>query len=739
MSKKEKKKKKKGVLRTAGRSIKILIGLTVVLFFVIIYFRYGRDVITMYQEAALMVKLSGKDTFCSVQTSVVYDVDGNEMKTLSGEKDIYYVDYADIPQNFIYAMIAVEDKKFYEHNGIDAKGIARAFVALIRHDGEITQGGSTITQQLAKNIFLSNAVTWRRKVIEAFVAIDLEEKYSKEQILEFYLNNIYFANGYYGIDAAARGYFGQELTKLSLSQVAFLCAIPNSPSYYNPVDNMEHTLERRDKILSDMLEEGYISELDYTIATSETITLNMKTEENNNYAETYIYYQATEALMQANGFQLQYDFSSDSARNDYNTEYNALYTECQQSLYTSGYRIYTSMDLDIQNMLQTEVDDVLSGYQEVSEESVYALQGAAVCINNETGYVCAVVGGRSQENIKGYTLNRAYQSPRQPGSAIKPLNVYMPAFESGLNLESTVTAYDDDGNVKRSMKIYEAVIKSNNDIARQLYKEITPGKGMSYLAKMKFKSIVAEDKEIIAGALGGFTYGVTTEEMAAAYACIANNGKYLLPACIIKITDADGEIIYENKQESTQIYSSNTAAMMTSALEEVLVSGTAKGYAIENMHCAGKTGTTNNNYDGWFCGFTPYYTTAVWVGYDMPRELKELQGNTYPVKIWNRFMTKLHDGLKDAEFSKFYYKEPKEEVEITTEEEIQTTEQEKKDKKNKKTETTTEAATEQATEATTATTEEPATEKQTTEEHFDDEDEQEEAVEEPDVSEQTLP
>ncbi|MDE5966606.1 MAG: transglycosylase domain-containing protein [Lachnospiraceae bacterium] len=715
MSKKKKeKKKKKGFLHTVGKSIMLLLLMTVLLLMVIIYFRYGRDVIAMRQAAKLLVKLSNTDTFCSVQSSVVYDVNEEEIRSLSGEKDLYYVKYADIPQQFFDAIISVEDKKFYRHHGLDSKGITRAGIALIQHNGEITQGGSTITQQLAKNIFLTNEVSWKRKVIEAFTALELEKRYSKEQILEFYLNNIYFANGYYGIAAAANGYFQQELTDLSLSQIAFLCAIPNSPDYYNPISHIDHTLERRDKILLDMVEEGYINNLDYTIATSEEITLNMKTQIHSNYAETYIYNQATEALMQADGFQLKYDFSSDLERQNYNQSYDAAYTEYQKTLYTGGYRIYTSMNLETQDLLQEQLDDVLSDYEEVNEEGVFALQGSAVCIDNVTGYVCAIVGGRTQENIKGYTLNRAYQSPRQPGSAIKPLNVYLPAFEQGYNLDSKVTAYDDEGEEKRVMRIDEAVARSNNDIARQIYREITPQRGMSYLAKMKFKSIVPADKEVMAGALGGFTYGVTTEEMAAAFAAIANNGAYRVPGCIIKITNAQGDIIYENKQETTQVYDKNAAAMMTSALEGVLEKGgTAEGYGLKNMHCAGKTGTTNKNYDGWFCGFSPYYTTAVWVGYDMPRQLKGLQGNTYPVRIWNHFMAKLHEGLEDAEFSEFYYMPEKEEVEITTEKE----EQDKKEEPKKTTEQVTEATTEQ----TTATTEQTTTEAPTTEEQFEDE------------------
>ncbi len=714
-SKRKEKKKKTGVLHTVGNAVKIIICMTILLLSVIIYFRYGRDVIAMRQAAKLMVKLSDRDTFCSVQTSVVYDVNEEEIRSLSGEKDLYYVDYENIPQNFFNAVIAVEDKKFYRHHGLDSKGITRAAVALIKHDGQITQGGSTITQQLAKNIFLTNEVSWKRKVIEAFTALELEKKYSKEEILEFYLNNIYFSHGYYGIQAAANGYFQQELTDLTLSQIAFLCAIPNSPDYYDPVEHMEHTIERRDKILLDMESEGYINELDYTIAVAEEIKLNMKSETRNNYAETYIYNQATEALMQSGGFTLQYDFPSDLDRENYKEAYNAAYTEYKKTLYTGGYRIYTSLNLDTQKMLQEQLDDVLSGYEEVNDEGVYTLQGSAVCIDNETGLVSAIVGGRSQKDIQGYTLNRAYQSPRQPGSSIKPLNVYLPAFEMGYNLDTKVTASDDDGKAIRKMRINEAIAKSNNDIARQIYRDITPQRGMSYLAKMKFQSIVPADKEVMAGALGGFTYGVTTEEMAGAYAAIANRGGYRVPDCIIKITDSKGELIYENPQETIQVYDGNGAAMMTSALENVLKKGgTAEDYGIKDMHCAGKTGTTNKNYDGWFCGFTPYYTTAVWVGYDMPRQLKGLQGNTFPVRIWNRFMSKLHEGLKDIPFAQFYYSPEKEDVEIIT-----TEEEKKPDKKKKpKEKNTAETETEQTTEA---VTEQETTEAPTTEEEFEDE------------------
>ncbi len=728
--KSKKKKGKRGVLKTAGRSIKLLLFLTILLLVGVLYLRYGRDVTTMYQEAKLLVKLSSNDTFRQTETSIIYDVEGNELKSLSGEKKVFYVDYKDIPQYFIDAMVSVEDRKFFKHKGIDAEGVGRAFVALIEHKGDITQGGSTITQQLAKNIFLTNELTWKRKVKEAFVSLELEKKYDKTKIMEFYLNNIYFSNGYYGIDAASKGYFQKELSDLSLSQVAFLCAIPNNPSYYDPVTNMEHTISRRNKILHDMLGEGYINELDYTRGTEEEIVLDPKVEEHINYVETYVFYSATRALMKANGFEFESGFANDYEKEAYEESYKTTYDEWYRTLFTGGYRIHTSIDVGVQEQLQESLDKGLADYEEKNDDGVYAFQGAATCINNESGMVCAVVGGRTQEEVKGYTLNRAFQSPRQPGSSIKPLNVYTPAFELGYSPEKKINVLDDNGKVKNTMEIKRAVAKSNNGVAKQIYKDLTPGRCMSYIKKMEFKFLVKSDESVEAGALGGFAYGTTTEEMAAAYFALENDGQYKAPTCITSITDSAGNVLFENSGETKTVYDKNATRMMTSVLQGVLKDGgTAEGFGLKDMHCAGKTGTTNKNYDGWFCGFTPYYTTAVWVGYDMPRELKELAGNTYPVKIWNAFMTGLHSELEDADFAEFVdtYRE-KETTEEESEEETETasrTEAETEEERPSETETTTKAETETETETeatteaseeviwppTEATTEEPPTER----------------------------
>ena len=285
-------------------------------------------------------------------TSLCYDTDGELISELIGEKDVYYSTFDEIPQTVYDIFVCTEDKKFYKHPGYDLKGILRAAWAALRN-GEITQGGSTITQQLARMTYLSNERTWQRKAEEIFIAVELEKKFSKIQILEFYVNNVYFANGYYGIEAASQGYFGVSAKKLSLSQTAFLCAIPNSPTRYDPLVNFDATIERRNLILYQLFTDGYISAIDYEKALAEEITLTQDTRVKNNYVETYTYYCAIRALMAQDGFVFQTTFATDADREAYESSYEELYAEYQKKLYTEGYRIYTSIDLTAQNELQT--------------------------------------------------------------------------------------------------------------------------------------------------------------------------------------------------------------------------------------------------------------------------------------------------------------------------------------------------------------------------------------------------
>jgi len=616
---------------------------------------YAEEIKGMQKEAEQLVRSSTVETFKSAQTSIVYAADGTMISTLKGEKDSYYISLDEMPVEVISAIVSIEDKKFFKHNGIDYRAILRAVKAFI-DEGRPTQGGSTITMQLARNTFLSQEKTWQRKVEEMFIALGLEEKYTKEQILEFYLNNIYFGNGYYGIQSASRGYFNRDVAELDLSEIAFLCAIPNNPTDYDPITNKENTYARRNRILDNMLKDGKISEKECEAAKADFVVLERpEALAKNDYVETYTYYCATRALMEQEGFSFRYEFSNEKDKEAYEEYYGQLYTECQRKLYSGGYRIYTSLDLSMQEQLQAAVDETLLGFTETNEEGVYALQSSAVCIDNANGYVKAIVGGRSQD-FSGYTLNRAYQSFRQPGSAIKPLTVYTPALERGYTQDSIVVDEPIEDGPKNAgggyvgeMTLRQAVERSVNTIAWKLYEELTPETGLSYLEEMNFSRLDREDYRL-ATSLGGFTNGVSALEMAAGYAALENDGKYRAPTCIVKILDADGNEIYASAQEEKIIYKQNAARMMTDMLTGVLTNGTGKGLALSDMPSAGKTGTTNDQKDGWFAGYTRYYTTSVWVGYDMPRKMDKLMGSTYPGTIWKNFMESIHENLEPMEF-----------------------------------------------------------------------------------------
>lgn len=635
--------------------VKVQIFFMALVFICVAYYYFGgfgKKVEMLHDEAIILVDNSDEMTFRENQTSVVYDANGVLISTVKGEKDVYYLQYEEIPSTFIDAMISIEDKKFYDHIGIDFKAIVRAAWAMVQ-DGEVTQGGSTITQQLARTIYLSMERTWERKVEEIYIALELDQKYSKDDIMEFYLNNIYFGNGYYGIEAASQGYFSRSVDKLELSEIAFLCAIPNNPSLYNPLTKMENTIGRRDRILYQMLQDEKISQEEYQDALEAEIVLDRPEELKNDYVETYTYYCAIRLLMEKRGFEFRNEFDSEEERELYNEAYQRMYYECQKGLFTEGYRIYTSIDLEQQQLLQAAIDHEMAFDTEVSDEGVYAFQASGVCIDNETGRVTAIVGGRTQD-FSGYTLNRAYQSHRQPGSCIKPLVVYTPAFERGhvpeeMILDVPIENGPDTWYYNTEISIRQAVEKSLNGPAWRLFAELTPKVGLKYLLEMDFSKIVKTDYTM-ASSIGGLTYGFSALEMAAAYSTLENDGYYRTPTCIVKITDADGNVIVASEQEEKPIYDTNCARIMTDVLEGVFTDGTGKGFAITGMPCAAKTGTTNDNKDGWFVGYSHYYTTSIWVGYDMPRSLDTLGGSTYPARIWHDYMEKIHEGLEVVDF-----------------------------------------------------------------------------------------
>ncbi len=617
---------------------------------------YAGEIKDLKAEAVRFVRASTPSDFQQNQISVVYAADGSVISVLNGEKKSYYLSISDMPKTLVDAITTIEDKRFFSHEGVDYKALLRAFKVMLENGGTATQGGSTITMQLARTMFLNQEKTWQRKLEEIFIAWELEKKYTKDQILEFYLNNIYYGHGYYGVLSACRGFFNREISELSLSQIAFLCAVPNNPTYYDPVEHMDHAITRRDRVLDQMLEDGKISQELCLSAKAEPVILEQPGGyEKNDYVETFAYYCATRALMEQEGFVFQYQFASPKEQQDYDSRYGEAYAACQKKLYTGGYHIYTSLQLGLQEKLQAAVNDTLEDFSAVNEEGIYQLQSAAVCIDNRTGYVAAIVGGRAQE-YPGYTLNRAYQSYRQPGSAIKPLLVYTPAMERRYTPESLVVDEPVEDGPKNANGTYlgeitlrEAIERSVNTIAWKLYDEMTPTVGLSYLQKMNFAKLDAEDYRL-ATSLGGFTNGVSALEMAAGFAAIEHDGKYRTPTCILRIDDAEGTPVCQSAQTETEVYKMNAARMMTDALRGVLTVGTGKGLDLGEIPAAGKTGTTNNQKDGWFVGYTRYYTTSVWVGYDMPKKLEHLAGSTYPGKIWQLFMRQAHEGLEVVDF-----------------------------------------------------------------------------------------
>ena len=652
------KKRKKTALQKLGGVLKFQLFLLALVLGAVGYYYmggYAEKVSALHSEAVKFVTHANKETFRQAETSIAYDVNDHVISVMKGEKDVYYVSIDQMPKYLTQAIVSIEDKRFYRHHGVDYKSVVRAAVAMFR-DGKVTQGASTITQQLARGSFLNQDKTWQRKIEEIYIAVELEKKFSKDEILEFYLNNIYFANGHYGIGAAAKGYFNRDVAQLSLAQMTFLLAIPNNPQKYDPFVDPEETIARRNRILKQMLEDKKISEGTYMTALMEEIVLEPPDGPGkNDYLSTYTFYCATRVLMAQEGFQFRNTFKDDEDRAEYDAAYAESYGRCNASLYTGGYRIYTSLDSGIQDMLQYALDNRLAGDTEVNDEGIYAMQGAAVCIDNMTGMVRAIVGGRSQE-VRGYTLNRGYQSFRQPGSTIKPILVYTPMLERGLTADSIVVdeeipdgPVNADGYYAGEMTVRRAVELSKNTIAYKLFMELTPKKALSYLYEMDFERLVKKDESWVSS-LGGLTYGASPLEMAKAYATIVNDGNYRDPNCILKITDARDNVLYQVSPDAKSVYDKNAARAMTDILEGVPKNGTARGLGLSSMPCAVKTGTTNENKDAWFVGYTKYYTTSVWVGYDMPRAMPNSIAGSYPGQIWQGFMTKLHTGLTPQEF-----------------------------------------------------------------------------------------
>lgn len=629
----------------------------------------GQTLIGCMREAKDLVDSSTPDTFRLAQTSYIYSDDGTQLAALAESEDATYLGYEDIPADVVNAFVSVEDRTFWNNSGVDYKGILRVCVNYVKTKGQVAEGASTITQQLARGTFLSNEKTLSRKIKEIFIARQLTKKYTKEQIMEFYCNSCCFANGIYGVEDASQKYFGRSVSDLSLSETAYICAIPNRPEYYNPLKNSENAISRRNKILQDMYECDYITKDAGDAALAEHITVAEVSDEEDtfyNYEATYAINCAIRYLMKQDGFEFKSHFEDDADYDTYNAYYDEMYKQAKHKLYTGGYKVTTTMNLKAQKNLQKIFDKELAFNTKVDESTgIYQFQGAMTVIDNETGKVVAMIGGRSQDELQQtYSLNRGFQSFKQPGSSIKPLVIYTPALEEGYDANSTLTEIDVKAAKKstsekiskmsgKKMSLRYAVEDSKNGCAYSLYNIITPKVGLSYIENMNFSKIVQQDYTLSSG-LGGLHHGTNTVEMANAYSTLENHGEYRQADCISSILDASGNEIYE-EPESKMVYTRSASDQMTDILEGVLNSsaGTAKGLkwsSASDVAAAAKTGTTNDNNVAWFCGYTPYYTISVWVGYDYPKSVKGLWGNTYPAYIWKEAMLYMIDGKDEADF-----------------------------------------------------------------------------------------
>ena len=666
----------------------------------------------------------------------LYDDAGNQIRKLAApNSNRLPVTLDQIPEDLQHAVVAIEDERFYEHNGIDVKGILRAGVKALT-TGDFSEGASTITQQLLKNNVFTNWTSestqlerFTRKFQEQYLAIQVEKKTSKDTILENYLNTINLGAGAYGVQAAARQYFDKDVWDLNLSECATLAGITQNPTKFNPITNPDSNQKRRKEVLQHMLDQNYITQEQYDDALADDVYSRIQAaQEKNSSTENTVYTYFEDEL-------------TDQIINDLMNIKGYTKTQATNLLYSGGLKVYTTQDSTIQNILDEEYADPSNYPDTVQYELDYALtvtdpdgnqvnyskemlqlyfqnedpsfdllfdspeegqtyvdrykesiladgskvvaervnfapqpQSSMSVIDQHTGYVKALIGGRG-EKTASLTLNRATDTTRQPGSTFKIVSTYAPALnEKGMTLATTFEdepyEYPDGSPVNNSTRTYNgtttirtAIQNSINVVAVKCLEEVTPELGLKYLDNFGFTTLahgteadtdangnVWSDANL-ATALGGITRGVTNVELCASYAAIANGGNYIKPIYYTKILDHNGNVLIENTSAERSVIKESTAYLLTSAMEDVVKKGTGTACQLDNMAVAGKTGTTEAYNDLWFVGYTPYYTCAVWSGYDNNEKLPDYARNFHKT-LWKKVMTRIHEGLPSKEFDK---------------------------------------------------------------------------------------
>ncbi|MHC5374084.1 PBP1A family penicillin-binding protein [Enterococcus sp. LJL120] len=548
-------------------------------------------------------------------STVVYDKDGEEAGSLTGTfgQKGTYTDLANISTYIQQAVIATEDKTFYSHNGFSIKGILRAAFNSLR-SGSIAGGGSTITQQLAKNAFLTQDQTLTRKAKELFMAIEIEKKYSKDQILEMYLNNGYFGNGVWGVEDAAQKYFGVSASEVTISEAAMLAGMLKGPSIYNPIDNPENANNRKSTVLSLMLEDAVITQEQYDAENSVDITTLL-----------YDNYEAKDDY--------SYPYYFDAVINEITNEYGID----EEDLLQDGYQIYTALDQNQQTAMQTVFENDYLFPDAAADGQI--VQSGSVAVDPNTGGVTALVGGRGDYTLRGF--NYATQTQRAPGSTLKPISVYTAALEAGYTpssiLQDTALDYYDvknyDGTYSGEVPMYQAVAQSLNSPAVWLLNEI--GVDVGYAETQKFGIPLAESDAYYGLALGGLEKGVSPQQMAEAYAVFANGGTLYDTHLVTRIVDSSGAVIVDNTDQSgSKVTSSDVTDAMTSMLLGVFSNGTGSRANPSGYTLAGKTGTQEASFsdtansDQWIVGYTPNIVVATWIGFPTTDESHYLEGSS---------------------------------------------------------------------------------------------------------------
>ena len=662
-------------------------------------------------------KISADSIKPSAYTTTAYADDGTTAlgTFVDAGANREFISLDKIPKDLQDAFIAIEDSRFPTHKGIDPKGIARAFVTGIT-SGNFSQGGSTITQQLIKNSVFPNfnrETRWqsiKRKIQELYLAVQIEKLVDKDEILENYLNTINLGQNTLGVQAAAKRYFGKDVSQLTLSECAAIAGITKNPSGYNPITNPEANAKRRKKVLDDMLEQGYINQKEHDNALKDDIYDRIQVV-NTEYKEG----------LSVNSYFL--DAVTEQVMDDLCNKLGYSETQAHNAVYSGGLKIMTTQNLVMQEICEEElnndanypsqVDWTVNGaisilhedgtqkhydhntfgnyvkkkYEQEygttfsSKEKAVAMveeyietlkkskkdtvltnlsysaqpQATVVIMDQETGHVKAIVGGRG-EKTTNRSLNRATQSPRQPGSCFKVLSTYVPALDiNGDTLSTTIKdsylTYNDGKKTpvknwwegyKGSLTIRYCIQESANVCTVRKYREITPAVGYRYLTENFNFSTMHPTKDLgEAVCLGGITNGVYNIELTAAYASIANNGVYNEPILYTHIYDNKGTLLFENTPKTNIAMKESTAALITEALQDVVTKGTGTAARLSNMPAAGKTGTTTDTRDLWFSGYTPYLTASVWSGYD---DNQEIEGSSSFHKVmWKKIMQRIHN------------------------------------------------------------------------------------------------